>query len=81
MKPRPADNQFPPWPRAKVDPVSYTPSTGWLPGSAYVEQAGWEEDEKHGRRFVARLVFPAGPADLTFGVVWEHLKVKIEVQK
>jgi hypothetical protein len=50
------------------------------PGTAYVEQVGWEEDEEHGRRFVARLVFPTGAPELTAGVVWKRRPVRIEVQ-
>ena len=55
-------------------------TTDWPAGVAYVEQVGWEEDEEHGRRFVARLAFPSGAPDLTVGVVWQRRRVKIEVQ-
>ena len=48
------------------------------PGTAYIEQIGWEEDEEHGRRFVARLVFPTGAPDLTVGIVWGRRPVHIE---
>jgi hypothetical protein len=48
------------------------------PGTAFVEEVGWEEDEEHGRRFVARLVFPSGPPALTAAVVWKKLPVRVE---
>jgi hypothetical protein len=47
-------------------------------GTAYIEHFGWDEDEEHGWRFVARLVFPNGAPDLTARTVWERLPVRIE---
>ena len=59
--------------------------TDFPPGVAYVESVGWETDLEHGRRFVARLCFPAGApdiADLSVRAVVKRLPVKIiEVRK
>lgn len=54
-------------------------TTDFPTGSAYVERVGWEEDEEHGRRFTATLVFPHGPPDLGAAIVWRRQAVRIEV--
>jgi hypothetical protein len=48
-------------------------------GAAFVESLGWEEDEEHGRRLIARLIFPSEAPDISAAVVWKKRPVKIAV--
>ena len=54
-------------------------TTAFPPGFGYIEQVGWEEDEEHGRRFVARVVFPNGVPSIKLGDVFRKRPVHIEV--